>query len=43
MYPRYTSQTCPKRGHDEKANRNKKMPSFYCKTCRYASNDVIFH
>lgn len=37
--PRYTSQTCPKCGHTEKANRNKKKHVFSCKTCRYTSND----
>ena len=37
--PNYTSQTCPKCGHVEKANRNKKNHIFCCKTCRYRSND----
>ena len=37
--PAYTSQTCPKCGHTEKANRNKKKHIFCCKTCRYTSND----
>lgn len=37
--PKYTSQTCPKCGHTEKANRNKKRHIFCCKTCRYTSND----
>ncbi|BAU29499.1 IS605 OrfB family transposase [Aneurinibacillus soli] len=37
--PRYTSQTCPKCGHTEKENRNKKKHMFSCKTCRYTSND----
>lgn len=37
--PRFTSQTCPKCGHTEKANRNKKKHSFGCKACRYKSND----
>lgn len=37
--PKYTSQTCPKCGHTEKANRNKKTHTFYCKTCHYTSND----
>jgi putative transposase len=32
--PKYTSQTCPKCGHTEKANRNKKKHQFCCKTCR---------
>lgn len=37
--PRYTSQTCPKCGHTEKANRNKRKHVFCCKTCGYTSND----
>ncbi|ERI09421.1 RNA-guided endonuclease InsQ/TnpB family protein [Aneurinibacillus aneurinilyticus] len=37
--PRYTSQTCPKCGHTEKANRNRKNHTFCCKTCEYKSND----
>jgi putative transposase len=37
--PKYTSQTCPKCGHIEKENRNKKKHRFCCKTCRYTSND----
>lgn len=37
--PAYTSQTCPKCGHVEKANRDKRMHTFCCKTCRYTSND----
>jgi IS605 OrfB family transposase len=37
--PKYTSQTCPKCGHTEKANRNKKKHIFCCKTCTYTSND----
>ncbi|WP_028778908.1 RNA-guided endonuclease InsQ/TnpB family protein [Shimazuella kribbensis] len=37
--PAYTSQTCPKCGHTEKANRNKKKHIFHCKTCGYISND----
>jgi len=37
--PRYTSQTCPKCGHKEKSNRNKKMHAFTCKSCGYQSND----
>ena len=37
--PRYTSQTCPKCGHIEKANRNKKLHIFCCKNCGYKSND----
>jgi IS605 OrfB family transposase len=37
--PAYTSQTCPKCGHIEKANRNKKKHIFQCRTCEYTSND----
>lgn len=37
--PRYTSQTCPKCGHTEKANRNKRKHVFKCKNCNYQSND----
>ena len=37
--PRYTSQSCPKCGHIEKANRNKKLHLFTCKACGYKSND----
>lgn len=37
--PAYTSQTCPKCGHTEKANRNKKIHLFCCKNCGYKSND----
>jgi putative transposase len=37
--PKYTSQTCPKCGHIEKSNRNKKLHSFKCKSCQYQSND----
>lgn len=37
--PAYTSQICPKCGHTEKANRNKKTHTFCCKTCNYTSND----
>lgn len=37
--PKYTSQTCPKCGHIEKTNRNKKRHTFKCKTCQYQSND----
>ncbi|EPZ37936.1 transposase, IS605 OrfB family [Anoxybacillus ayderensis] len=37
--PTYTSQTCPKCGHTEKANRNKKTHTFCCKTCQYTTND----
>ena len=37
--PTYTSQCCPKCGHTEKANRNKKKHLFTCKNCGYQSND----
>ena len=37
--PKYTSQTCPKCGHIEKANRNKHKHIFCCKNCGYTSND----
>ncbi|QRF24914.1 IS200/IS605 family element transposase accessory protein TnpB (plasmid) [Alicyclobacillus sp. TC] len=37
--PCYTSQTCPKCGHIEKANRDKKHHRFTCKNCHYRSND----
>ena len=37
--PAYTSQTCPKCGHTEKANRNKRLHIFCCKNCSYQSND----
>ena len=37
--PAYTSQTCPKCGHTEKANRNKHKHIFCCKNCGYKSND----
>ena len=37
--PQYTSQTCPKCGHIDKANRNKKLHLFCCKNCGYQSND----
>ena len=37
--PRYTSQCCPKCGHIEKSNRNKKLHCFCCKNCGYRSND----
>ena len=37
--PKYTSQTCPKCGHVERANRDKKTHTFKCKTCCYTSND----
>jgi len=37
--PAYTSQTCPKCGHTEKANRDKHNHLFCCKACSYSSND----
>lgn len=37
--PAYTSQCCPKCGHTETANRNKKKHLFACKNCGYQSND----
>lgn len=37
--PKYTSQTCPKCGHVEKGNRNRKLHQFKCKACTYTSND----
>jgi putative transposase len=37
--PRYTSQTCPKCLHTERANRDKKKHCFTCKECHYSSND----
>ncbi|GED32749.1 RNA-guided endonuclease InsQ/TnpB family protein [Brevibacillus centrosporus] len=37
--PRFTSQSCPKCGHTERANRNKKKHTFSCKNCSYTSND----
>lgn len=37
--PRFTSQQCPKCGHIEKANRDKKKHVFKCKNCSYQSND----
>lgn len=37
--PRYTSQTCPKCGHIEPGNRDKKHHLFCCKNCGYTSND----
>ena len=37
--PQYTSQRCPKCGHIEKANRDKKRHCFCCKNCGYRSND----
>ena len=37
--PVYTSQRCPKCGHIEKGNRDKKRHIFCCKNCGYTSND----
>lgn len=37
--PAYTSQRCPKCGHIEKSNRNKRLHRFRCKKCGYTSND----
>ena len=37
--PAYTSQTCPKCGYTEKANRDKKKHIFCCRKCGYTSND----
>lgn len=37
--PKYTSQTCPKCGHIERGNRNKKTHTFECRNCHYRSND----
>lgn len=37
--PAYTSQTCPKCGHTEKGNRDKKLHLFCCRSCGYRSND----
>ena len=37
--PAYTSQTCPKCGHTEWANRDKKLHLFCCRNCGYKSND----
>jgi putative transposase len=37
--PKYTSQTCPKCLHTERANRDKKKHCFTCKECHYNSND----
>ena len=37
--PKYTSQTCPKCGHVESSNRDKKKHIFKCRTCGYTSND----
>ena len=37
--PRYTSQCCPKCGHIENSNRDKKHHKFCCRNCGYRSND----
>ncbi|MBS4216747.1 transposase [Bacillus sp. FJAT-49711] len=37
--PKFTSQTCPKCGNVDKANRKKKLHTFKCKNCQYQSND----
>ena len=37
--PAYTSQACPKCGHIERSNRNKKTHNFKCCNCGYQSND----
>lgn len=37
--PKYTSQMCPKCGHTERSNRNRKKHHFQCKKCGYQSND----
>ena len=37
--PQYTSQRCPMCGHIERANRDKKLHIFKCKSCGYTSND----
>ena len=37
--PKHTSQMCPKCGHIEKSNRDKKNHIFCCKNCNYKSND----
>ena len=37
--PKYTSQRCPRCGHIEKSNRDKKHHIFCCKNCGYRSND----
>ena len=37
--PHYTSQRCPKCGHTEKGNRDKKNHIFCCRECGYTSND----
>lgn len=37
--PTYTSQCCPVCGNIEKANRNKRLHLFTCRSCGYKSND----
>ncbi|GAJ41533.1 RNA-guided endonuclease InsQ/TnpB family protein [Saccharococcus caldoxylosilyticus] len=37
--PKFTSQTCPKCGHTERANRDKRKHLFCCRNCGYRSND----
>lgn len=39
--PSYTSQTCPKCGHIDKNNRDKKLHLFKCKACGYSLNDDL--
>lgn len=39
--PRFTSQKCPKCGHTEKGNRDKKNHRFCCKACSYRLNDDL--
>lgn len=38
---RYTSQQCPRCGHTEKANRDKKNHRFHCQACGYQLNDDL--
>ncbi len=37
--PKYTSQCCPKCGHTDRYNRDKKRHTFKCRMCNYQSND----
>ena len=37
--PRYTSQQCPRCGHIDQKNRDRKNHSFACRLCGYQSND----
>ena len=39
--PKYTSQKCPKCGHTERANRDKKRHRFECRKCHYKLNDDL--